>query len=309
MTRLLILGSANVDHVMKFDYLPESGQTLMSRDYRLEYGGKGANQAVTCARLSQPGTRVDFICHVGDDVAGQQLCNAWLSDGIYPDGVHQIVNTSTGNAMIFIDGNGENMIGVSPGANASLTPDVLLRHTPLIEVADWLLVQLETPVLSVLTALKLAKQLGTYTILNPAPARTISKEMFQLVDIITPNETEAEAITGIEVNNEVSAKLAAQFIHQLGPKTVIITLGKQGAYVSSDDFSGLIAGCEVDATDTVAAGDTFNGALMVALSEGCSIKAAVEFAHRAAAITVTRPGAQRSIPYRHELETGIRPCT
>lgn len=301
MTRLLILGSANIDHVMNFDFLPESGQTLMSRDYRLEYGGKGANQAVASARLAQPGTRVDFICHVGDDVAGQQLCNAWLSDGIHPDGVHQIAKTSTGNAMIFIDKNGENMIGVSPGANATLTPDALLRHQPLIEAADWLLVQLETPVLSVLNALKLAKYQGCSTILNPAPARTISKELFQLVDIITPNETEAEAITGIEVTDSASAKLAAQMMHQLGLKTVIITLGKQGAYVSSEEFCGLLPGCEVDAIDTVAAGDTFNGALMVALSEGYTIDAAVKFAHRAATIAVTRAGAQRSIPYRHEL--------
>ncbi|WP_028763096.1 ribokinase [Shewanella colwelliana] len=303
MSRLLIVGSANADHVMNFEFLPAAGQTLMSQNYRLEHGGKGANQAVAVARLCQEHTRVDFICHVGDDTIGDALSNAWLSDGICEDGVTKKAGQATGTAMIFVGKNGENMIGVSAGANASLTPEALGYHQHLLRKADWLLVQLETPGPTVLSALTLAKENGTNTILNPAPASVIGKDLLRLVDIITPNETEAEAITGIEVTDASSAKLAAQMLHQLGPKTVIITLGKQGAYLSHDGFEGIIPGIAVDPVDTVAAGDTFNGGLMVALSEGLAMTDAVKFAHQAAAITVTRFGARRSIPYRHELST------
>ncbi len=301
MSRLLILGSANADHVMNLEYLPSAGQTLMSRGYRLEHGGKGANQAVAAARLSQEGTRVDFICHLGQDAIGQAMAQAWQQDGIAPEGITYTDTQPTGTAMIFVGDNGENMIGVSAGANATLTPEALKAHYRLIDQADYLLMQLETPAVTVLDALQRAKAKGVTTILNPAPAMVIGKDLFRLVDVITPNETEAETITGIEVIDEQSAKLAAQMLHQLGPKTVIITLGKQGALLSSDKACVLVPGVEVDAIDTVAAGDTFNGALMVALGEGLSMQAAVEFAHRAAALSVTRQGAQRSIPYRHEL--------
>jgi ribokinase len=301
MTRLLILGSANADHVMNLTSLPSAGQTLLSQNYRLEHGGKGANQAVAVARLRKPSTRVDFICHVGNDAIGEAMADSWLSDGIESDGVCKQAAYATGTAMIFVASNGENMIGVSAGANASLTPEALKKHQALIAEADYLLLQFETPVMTVLNALTLAKSHGVTTILNPAPATIIDNALFRLVDIITPNETEAEAITGIQVTDLQSAKLAAQRLHQLGPKTVIITLGQQGALLSCDSFTGLIPAIEVQSIDTVAAGDTFNGALMVALSEGKEMVNAVQFAHSAAALTVTRQGAQRSIPYRHEI--------
>ncbi|MXR70873.1 ribokinase [Shewanella sp. JBTF-M18] len=301
MTRLLILGSANADHVMNLKQLPSAGQTLMSRGYRLEHGGKGANQAVAAARLSQNDTRVDFICHLGRDAVGQAMAQAWQQDGIMPDGITYTDAQPTGTAMIFVSDKGENVIGVSAGANATLTPEALEPHLALIEKADYLLVQLETPAVTVLDALKHAKANGVTTILNPAPAMVIGKDLFRLVDVITPNETEAETITGIEVTDEQSARMAAQMLHQLGPQVVIITLGKQGALLSTKDSCALIPGVQVAAVDTVAAGDTFNGALMVALGEGKSIEEAVAFAHSAAAISVTRTGAQRAIPYRHEL--------
>ncbi|MCG9747693.1 ribokinase [Shewanella sp. Isolate8] len=301
MTRLLILGSANADHVMNLEHLPSPGQTLMGQGYRLEHGGKGANQAVAAARLSREDTRVDFICHLGQDAIGQAMAQAWQQDGITPDGITYTDQQPTGTAMIFVADTGENIIGVSAGANATLTPEALEPHLELIAKADYLLLQLETPAVTVLNALEHAKANGVTTILNPAPAMVIGKDLFRLVDVITPNETEAEAITGIEVIDEQSAKLAAQMLHQFGPKIVIITLGKRGALLSTKDQCALIPGVEVKALDTVAAGDTFNGALMVALGEGKSIEQAVAFAHRAAAISVTRAGAQRSIPYRHEL--------
>lgn len=301
MSRLVILGSANADHVMSFEYLPAPGQTLMSKDYRLEHGGKGANQAVACARLRQPGNRVDFICHLGADGIAEQMSQSWCEDGIHPEGITKVDGQSTGTAMIFVGADGENSIGVSLGANASLTTQALAQHQMLLVDADWLLVQLETPTTTVAQALKSAKKHGANTLLNPAPATVLGTEIYKWVDIITPNETEAETITGIEVTDEKTAKLAAQMLHQLGPETVIITLGSQGAYLSCQEFEGIVAGVDVKPIDTVGAGDTFNGALMVALSESMTIRDAVVFANRAAAIAVTRPGAQRSIPYRHEL--------
>lgn len=302
MNKIVVIGSANADHVMTFDYLPAAGQTLMSRTYRLEQGGKGANQAVACARLAQTGTQIDFICHLGDDSIGKAMRQRFIDDGIQAAGIRQIQDVATGTAMIFIGGRGENTIGVTAGANNSLTPQALDTHSDLMTKANYLLIQLETPAATVRKALQLAKRNGTTTILNPAPASCASQEFLQWVDIITPNETEAEAITGIEITNEDNAQLAAQFLHQAGVKTVVITLGQQGAYISSDEFCGIVEAINVQAIDTVAAGDTFNGALVVGLSEGMGIKAATQFANAAAAMTVTREGAQRAIPYRSELQ-------
>lgn len=302
MSQILVIGSANADHVMNFEYLPVPGQTLMSRTYRLEHGGKGANQAVACARLCQEDTEVTFICHLGQDSIGNEMRASWLKDGIKAEGITQVANMSTGTALIFVADNGENSIGIAAGANAYLTPSELEKHYALFASAQFLLIQLETPAETVRNALQTAKQLGITTVLNPAPAATQELDYLKWVDIITPNETEAEALTGIEVTDEENAALAAQWLHQQGVTTVVITLGSKGAFISSAGFTGLIPALEVQAIDTVAAGDTFNGALVVGLSEGMSIAAAVGFANAASAITVTREGAQRAIPYRHEVQ-------
>lgn len=302
MSQILVIGSANADHVMNFEYLPVPGQTLMSRTYRLEHGGKGANQAVACARLCQEDAEVTFICHLGQDSIGNEMRASWLKDGIKAEGITQVANMSTGTAMIFVADNGENAIGIAAGANAHLTPSELEKHYALFASAQFLLIQLETPAETVRNALQTAKQLGITTVLNPAPAATQELDYLKWVDIITPNETEAEALTGIEVTDEENAALAAQWLHQQGVTTVVITLGSKGAFISSAGFTGLIPALEVQAIDTVAAGDTFNGALVVGLSEGMSIAAAVGFANAASAITVTRKGAQRAIPYRHEVQ-------
>jgi len=301
MSQILVIGSANADHVMKFEYLPAAGQTLMSRDYRLEQGGKGANQAVACARLAKSGTRTDFICHLGQDSIGDDMRQSWIKDGISTEGISQIAEQSTGTAMIFIGDNGENTIGVAAGANATLSPDDLENHYALFANAQYLLAQLETPAATVAKALKMAKNLGVTTVLNPAPATALGHDVLKWVDVITPNETEAEALTGVEINHLDDALMAAQLLHQQGVGIVVITLGCRGAYISSPGFTGLVPALEVQAIDTVAAGDTFNGALVVGLSEGMSIAAAVGFANAASAITVTRQGAQRAIPYRQEL--------
>lgn len=301
MSQILVIGSANADHVMKFEYLPAAGQTLMSRDYRLELGGKGANQAVACARLAKPGSRTDFICHLGQDSIGDDMRQSWIKDGISTEGISQIAEQSTGTAMIFIGDNGENTIGVAAGANATLSPDDLENHYALFSRAQFLLIQLETPAATVAKALQMAKTFGVTTVLNPAPATALGHDVLKWVDVITPNETEAEALTGVEINHLDDAQMAAQLLHQQGVGIVVITLGSRGAYISSPGFTGLVPALEVQAIDTVAAGDTFNGALVVGLSEGMSIAAAVGFANAASAITVTRQGAQRAIPYRQEL--------
>lgn len=301
MSQILIIGSANADHVMKFEYLPAAGQTLMSREYRLEHGGKGANQAVACARLAKPGAHIDFICRLGKDSVGDDMLQSWLKDGISAEGISQTSNISTGTAMIFIGDNGENTIGVAAGANAELLPEDLENYYALFANAQYLLIQLETPLTTVAKALQMAKRLGVTTVLNPAPAKVLGPNYLQWVDIITPNETEAVALTGVEINHLDDAHLAAQLLHQQGVGIVVITLGAKGAYISSPHFTGLVPAINVQAVDTVAAGDTFNGALVVGLSEGMSIDAAVGFANAASAITVTRQGAQRAIPYRHEV--------
>lgn len=305
MNTLLVVGSANADHVLAFSQLPKPGETLMSQQYRLELGGKGANQAVAAARLKTPLQQVEYICALGDDSNANTMREAWQKDDILLSGCYSIAEQSTGTAMIFVSQQGENCIGVVAGANACLTPAHIQQQQTLFEQASYLLTQLETPIDTVTTALTLAKEHHCVTILNPAPAAALPSELLSLVDIITPNETEAQALTDVEVFDASSAALAANKLHQYGIGTVIITLGCQGAYLSvqtdSDSSSQLIAAYPVTAIDTVAAGDTFNGALMVALDEGLNIVEAVKFANKASAIAVTRHGAQRGIPYRHEL--------
>ncbi|MEZ9537838.1 ribokinase [Shewanella sp. 10N.286.51.B8] len=305
MNKLLVIGSANADHVLAFETLPQAGETLLSQHYRLELGGKGANQAVAVARLKRPAQQVEFICALGDDANGQIMRDAWQKDDIQQSGCYTIPRQSTGTAMIFVSQTGENCIGVVSGANGCLSQDHIAEQQDKFAQASYLLIQLETPLDSVIKALSIAKQQDCTTILNPAPAIHLAKSTLSLVDIITPNETEAQVLTGIAVKDPASAKLAANALHLSGISTVIITLGNQGAYLSvqtaAENISELIPARVVTAIDTVAAGDTFNGALMVALDEGLTTKQAVVFANKAAAIAVTRHGAQSGIPYRTEL--------
>ena len=301
MSTLLVIGSANADHVLTFDELPQAGQTLTSQQYRLELGGKGANQAVAAARLRNTNQKVNFISALGDDSNAAAMRKTWVADGIDLSGSYEIANQSTGTAVIFVNQYGENSIGVVPGANAYLSAQHIQQQQALFSQADYILIQLETPINSVQKALALAKQHQCTTILNPAPAATLNNDLLCLIDIITPNETEALALTGIEVIDQQSASKAAEYLHKQGINIVIITLGSKGAYLSEQGQGQVIAAPIVSAIDTVAAGDTFNGALMVALDEGKSIKDAVVFANKASSIAVTRHGAQSSIPYRNEL--------
>ncbi|MDY4479347.1 MAG: ribokinase [[Pasteurella] aerogenes] len=297
--KLTVLGSINADHVISVAHFVKPGETLTGRDYHIAFGGKGANQAVAAARL---GATVSFIACIGADDIGRNMKQAFAQDGIAVHSVVEIADETTGIAMIQVADSGENSIVISAGANAALDEQIVAQFRDDITRADYLLMQLETPLSAVQKAAELAKAHDTFVILNPAPARPLSDEMLALVDMITPNETEAEILTGIAVTDEQSAAKAAQVFHQKGIHTVLITLGSKGVYVSQKEIGkgNIVAGFRVQAVDTTAAGDTFNGALVTALAEGKTLDDAIRFAHAAAAISVTRKGAQPSIPYRQE---------
>ncbi|WP_313068627.1 ribokinase [Atlantibacter hermannii] len=301
--KLVVLGSINADHILNLESFPKPGETLTGSHYQVAFGGKGANQAVAAGRS---GADIAFIACVGDDDTGRRVCTQLASDKIDITPVATIADESTGVALIFVNAEGENVIGISAGANSALTPERVNVQHDLIAQASALLMQLESPVESVLAAAKIAKQNNTSVILNPAPARTLSDELLGLVDIITPNETEAEKLTGVKVESDDDAAQAAQRLHDKGINTVIITLGSRGVWASRDGKGQRVPGFKVETVDTIAAGDTFNGALVTALLEGKALSDAIRFAHAAAAIAVTRRGAQPSVPWRHEIDAFLQ---
>ncbi|QLB42128.1 MULTISPECIES: ribokinase [Mannheimia] len=297
MKKLTVLGSINADHVISVPYFAKPGETLTGHSYHIAYGGKGANQAVAAARL---GAKVSFIGCIGDDDIGKAMKTEFEKDGINTRPIKSIANEMTGIAMIQVAESGENSIVISAGANGYLDEAVVAEFESEIAQADYLLMQLETPLLAIIQAAKIAKNSNTQVVLNPAPARELPDELLSLLDMITPNETEAEILTGIKVVDEASAKQAAQIFHQKGIQKVLITLGSKGVFVSENGQGEIVAGFRVNAVDTTAAGDTFNGGLVTAMLEDKPLDEAIRFAHAAAAISVTRKGAQSSIPTRQE---------
>ncbi|MCP3697417.1 MAG: ribokinase [Aliivibrio sp.] len=298
MNKLVVLGSVNADHVLQVASFPRPGETLHGHSYSVIPGGKGANQAVAAARL---GADIAFIASVGDDSFGHQMIEAFKIDGINTQAVMIEENTPTGIAMIQVAATGENSICISAEANARLTADRIAPHHRLIEAADTLLMQLETPIETIESAAKIAKVSGTKVVLNPAPAHPLSDDLLQLIDVITPNETEAELLTGIQVSDTASAQQAADALHAKGIETVMITLGSKGVWISQNSSGRQVEGFKVKATDTTGAGDTFNGAFLTGLQSGKDVDDAIKFAHAAAAISVTRAGAQTSIPSLEEV--------
>lgn len=299
MSQLIVLGSVNADHVLQVPSFPRPGETLHGRNYQIIPGGKGANQAVAAARLHAD---IGFIACVGDDDFGQKIRGAFAQDGIEISAVHMVDNTPTGIAMIQVSDCGENSICIAAEANDALTADIVNQHSSQIAAAKYLLMQLETPLAGIEQAASIAKANATQVILNPAPARALPDGLLAMVDIITPNETEAEVLTGIAITDDASAAEAAAILHAKGIATVMITLGAKGVYLSQQGSGKMILGFKVKATDTTAAGDTFNGAFVTGLLKGQTIDDAVVFAHCAAAISVTRFGAQTSIPTLAEVE-------
>ncbi|ELA8731723.1 MULTISPECIES: ribokinase [Morganella] len=298
-SRLTVLGSINVDHIMNIAQFPAPGETVIGKQYQTAFGGKGANQAVACGRS---GADITFIACVGDDAIGAEILAQLQRDRIHTAAVSVVPEAATGVAMIFVNEDGENVIGISAGANAALTPEHFAPYKGLVEQSDALLMQLESPLETVIAAAQAAKNHQTRVILNPAPARELPDSLLKLVDVITPNETEAEKLTGISVSDETGAARAAQVLHDKGIGQVLITLGSRGVWLSVNGEGRRIPGFKVNAVDTIAAGDTFNGAYVTALLEGKPADEAVRFAHAAAAIAVTRRGAQPSVPWRREID-------
>jgi len=300
---LVVLGSINADHILNLNTFPTPGETVIGNQYQIAFGGKGANQAVAAGRS---GASIAFIACTGDDDTGERIRTQLISDNVDVEPVSTIAGESTGVALIFVNGEGENVIGIHAGANAALSPSLVEAQRDRIAQASTLLMQLESPIESVLAAANIAHQHQTTVVLNPAPAQALPDELLTLVDIITPNETEAEKLTGINVENDEDAANAAQALHQKGIKTVIITLGSRGVWASVEGKGQRVAGFHVEAVDTIAAGDTFNGALVTALLEDKPLADSIRFAHAAAAIAVTRKGAQPSVPWREEIDLFLR---
>ncbi|WHP31334.1 ribokinase [Trabulsiella odontotermitis] len=300
---LVVLGSINADHILNLETFPTPGETVTGNHYQVAFGGKGANQAVAAGRS---GAKIAFIACTGDDDTGVRVRKQLESDNIDVTPVSAIRGESTGVALIFVNAEGENVIGIHAGANAALSTALVEAEKTRIAEADALLMQLESPLESVLAAANIAHQHQTSVVLNPAPARELSDELLSLVDIITPNETEAEKLTGIRVENDDDAAKAARALHDKGIKTVIITLGSRGVWASVEGKGQRVPGFKVKAIDTIAAGDTFNGALVTALLEENPLDEAIRFAHAAAAIAVTRKGAQPSVPWRKEIDDFLR---
>ena len=294
---LTILGSINADHVISVPYFAKPGETLTGQNYQISYGGKGANQAVAAARL---GAKVAFISCIGSDSIGETMKNVFVKEGIDTTYINTVPQEMTGMAFIQVAKSSENCIVLASGANAHLGEMVVRQSEAQIAQSDCLLMQLETPLYGVELAAQIAKKNGVQVVLNPAPAQILSDELLSMIDIITPNETEAEILTGVRVSDEQSAVEAAQVFHKKGIDCVMITLGEDGVFVSQHGETRIINGFRVKAVDTTAAGDTFNGGFVTALLEGQSFENAVRFGQAAAAISVTKKGAQSSIPTRQE---------
>lgn len=297
MKKIIVVGSANTDMVVKTDKHPLPGETKMGGTFFMNAGGKGANQAVAAARL---GGNVLFVAKVGNDIFGKQTLEGLTNEHI--DTSHVFVDdiAPSGTALIIVNAEGENSIVVAPGANAKLNVVDVSAISQLTGTA-FILMQLEIPIETISAVIKAAKINGTNVILNPAPAQQLSDAILDGLFLLIPNESEASILTGIEVTDLASASKAADAILEKGVSHIIITLGKQGAYFKSSMRELLIPAPSVIAVDTTAAGDTFCGALTVALTEEKDWEDAIRFAITAASISVTRMGAQASVPFRNEI--------
>ena len=299
MPRVCVVGSANLDYTVALPRLPRVGETVSSGTLLVNRGGKGANQAVAARRL---GAEVRLIGCVGDDDAGAAMRRALDEQGIGVEGVVTAPGVATGTALIFVDREGHNQIGVAPGANHRLTVEMARAGESSIEWAQVLVSQLEVPVPVVRWALETARRHGVPTVLNPAPVQELSDELLGLVTYLTPNAGEVAALTGIEVSDLDSGRRAAARLCERGVGTVIITLGEEGALVYDGATAVHFEAFPIEVIDTTGAGDAFNGALAVGLSAGGSLEQVIPLASAAAALTCTRRGAQDALPDRAAVE-------
>jgi ribokinase len=297
LKRIIVIGSANTDMVVKTEKLPLPGETKLGGTFFMHSGGKGANQAVAVARM---GGDVTFVTKIGNDIFGKQTLEGLEKENINTEFVLVDENQPSGVALIIVNDEGENCIVVAPGANAMLLPEDI-RFKDVISETEIILMQLEIPIKTVSEVLQKAKSINKRVILNPAPAQQLDDDLLLGLYMITPNESEARLLTGIKVHDEETALKAADILISKGVKNVVITMGASGAFVRTDAISKLIPVKQVTAIDSTGAGDVFNGALAVAILEEMPIEDAVAYAHKASAISVTRMGAQSSIPYKNEI--------
>jgi len=298
--RIVVIGSLNADLVQNVDRLPKLGETIIGGNLDTFSGGKGANQAYAAGCM---GAGVSMIGQVGNDGLGSALLDSLRSAGVSTESVG-LSDRPTGAAVILVLPDGENVIVIAPGANATVTPEVATERLSILNKGDYLLVQLEIPIESVEKSMAVAKARGATTILDPAPAQPLAAELLRHVDFLTPNETETVTLLGepdLPMDDDSDVELAAGRLLALGPKTVVLKLGARGCLIVGEQGSHRVPGFKVDAVDTTAAGDVFNGAFATALAEGGALPEAARFANAAAALSVTRPGAQNSVPSREEV--------
>lgn len=299
MGKIVVIGSANTDLVVKTDRMPSPGETVLGGRFMMAGGGKGANQAVAASRL---GGEVTFVARVGRDLFGEQALAGYRAERMDVRHVTCDEDAPSGVALICVDRAAENSIVVAPGANERLSPQDVDRAEPEIAAADFVVLQLEIPLPAVVHAAEVAERHGVPVILNPAPAAVIPDELLRRCYLLTPNRSECAMLTGMPVTDAADVERAADALLARGVRRVVVTLGGEGSLVKGPDCCERVEARRVEAVDTTGAGDTFNGALAVALSEGRPLREAVRFATAASSIAVTRMGAQSSVPMREEVD-------
>ena len=297
-SKIYVIGSSNTDMVVKSNFLPKPGETVIGNTFLMNPGGKGANQAVSACKL---GADVTFVTKVGNDIFGKKTLNNFKKIGIKTDYIRIDNDKPSGVAIIMVDNNGENSISVAPGANNSLTIKDVDFIEEKLKADDYVLIQLEIPIIVVEYLIEICNKLKIKLILNPAPFQKISDYHLSLVNIITPNEIETEYLSGIKVKDKETAKKASEILINKGIKNIIITMGEKGAFYKSSSFEGLIPTKKVSVIDSTAAGDTFNGALVAGLSMKMDMLTSIDFANNAATYSVTKLGAQSSAPSINDL--------
>lgn len=301
MNTITVIGSINLDRTIRVKQMPKPGETMHTKEIFSAGGGKGANQAVA-AKRSEAVT--NFIGAIGNDESGEMMRELLSEEGIDLSGVQTLEKQATGQAYIIVDDQGENSIMIHSGANNAFTPQQVKEHAEVIKASDFVVAQFESTLESTIEAFSIAREAGVKTILNPAPAlEDVPEELLRVTDMIIPNETETEILTGIQVTDESSLKAAAEHLHQLGIEAVIITIGSKGAFYDVQGRSGIVPAFKVNAVDTTAAGDTFIGAMSSVLEKDFSnLEEAIKYGNKASSVTVQRFGAQPSIPYKNELK-------
>jgi ribokinase len=304
MAKIVVVGSYVVDLMSRTPHLPKPGETVLGGPFKMGPGGKGGNQATAAARC---GAQVTFITKVGQDIFGKEALEHFNNEKVNTKFIKVDAEESTGTALIAVDKNGENSIVVALGACGKITEADVMEAEEVIKDADIVLLQLETSIKAVVTSVKLAQKYKVPVILNPAPFQEFPKDILEHITYITPNETEASELSGIEVKDQKTALEAAKKIYQLGVRTVIITMGRQGAFLYTGEGEGVVVpSYKVEAIDTTGAGDAFNGGLAYALSKGSSIIDAIKFANSVAALSVTKIGTAPAMPYKDDIENFLR---